>query len=318
MKKFILITMLMSVSFQMMAQDDDVYFVPKKDATAKTVKETYYSGIDRDVDEYNRRGQYNSSSIEVNDSDIISFDGEEGVYPDSLGSKAQSPKYSRRHHDYGYDYDDDYYYSRELSRWYGFYNPWFYSRGYWGPYYYGYGWYSPYYSSFYGFYDPWYYPYYSGWYGYYDPWYYGYYGGWYRPWYYSGYYGGYYRNNYGGVGAGYSNRGRALSSTGGGSGAVNNNRYTRGNVYNDIAKRNESRSRVVSSRRSVGSRSVGTDRNVTVPRNYNPTYSNQRTNPSGYSGGSRSFGGGSFGGGRSMGGGSRGGGFSGGGHGGRR
>lgn len=319
MKKLFLISMVMSVSLQMMAQDDDLYFVPKRDASVGAHKETYYSGIDRDVDEYNRRGQFRKSSVEENGSDVISFDGEEGVYPDSLDNADKSPKYSRRHRGYRYYDDDDYYYSRELSRWYGFYDPWFYGLGYWGPYYRGYGWYSPYYSSWYGYYNPWYYPYYSSWYGYYDPWYYGYYGGWYSPRYYGGYYSNYSRRNYGGVGAGYSNRGRAYSSSSVSNGFVGSNRHVGGNVYNDISKRSVSRSRVVSSSRSVGPRSVGGNRDRSMSRSYTPSYSAPRNSTPSFSGSNRSVGGGSFGGGGSMGGGSRGGGFSGGGgHGGRR
>ena len=100
--------------------------------------------------------------------------------------------------------DDDFAYSRRMSRfdgfWGGYYDPWFMGRA---SVYAGWGWPSPYYySGWYDtWYDPWYYGYYSGYpyygYGYYYggypyyrgyPYYYGYAGyGWYGPW--RGYYG---------------------------------------------------------------------------------------------------------------------------------
>ncbi len=67
--------------------------------------------------------------------------------------------------------DEDFGCTRELSRWDGYYDPWFYD-------YYGYG---PYYwrSRMWGWHNPWRYGYYAGWYDpwfdpWYDPWYYGY------------------------------------------------------------------------------------------------------------------------------------------------
>ena len=319
MKKFIIITMVTLVSLPIFAQDD-VYYVPKKDTSVKTAKQTYYSGSNRDIDEYNRRVKYRTNSVEVNDSDIISFDGITGEYPDSLENENKALKKSRS--SYSQDYDDDYVYSRELNRWYGLYNPWFYGPGYYSPYSYGYGFYSPYYGSYYGYYDPWYSPYYSGWYGYYDPWYSPYYSGWYgyyNPWYYGNYWGGYdyyrgysYRDT-GGIGAGYSNRGTTSSSSNS-NGLITSNRRTGGNVYNDIAKKNQTRSTVVSSGRYTGTRYSDSNTNTGMSRSYTPTYSNPSTNTPSYSGGSRSSGGGSFGGGSSSGGGMSGGG----GHGGRR
>lgn len=304
MKNFILITMAVLTSVPMLAQDDDLYYVPKKDSAVKTARQTYYCGSDRDVDEYNRRGCYRHDFTEVNDSDIIAFDGQEGVFPDSMECKGGCSRYN--------DSDcADYTYSRELNRWYGYYDPWLYGRGYFGPWSYGYGWYSPYYYSWY---DPWYYSYYGGWYGYYDPWFYGYYGGWYRPWHYDypGWAGGGHHHGgdwaRGGVGAGYSNRG-SVNTGNSGMIAGAGNRRTGGNVYNNIAKKSQAQSRVVSSRRSVGSLQNYNDRTST--RTYTPNYNN--SNAGSFSGGSRSGGGG-------FGGGSRGGGgFSGGGgHGGRR
>ncbi len=315
MKKFILTTMVMLVSVPLLAQDDDLYYTPKKDSAVKAAKETYYSGSDRDVDEYNRSGKYRNGSTGVDASDVVFLDGEQGVYPDSLTAEKKQGGSSEYYADTD---DDDFRYSRELNRWYGCYDPWLYGRAYFSPWYYGYGWYSPFYSSLYSWYDPWYYPYYSGWYGFYDPWYYGYYGGWYRPWHpghpgWGG--GGHHHGGYwahGGVGTGYSNRGSVNSQSGSSIGFAgsNNRRSGSGNVYNDIAKKNQTTSRVVSSRRNVGTTPTYTDRSNT--HTYTQMRPNTNSGSSVFSGGSR-FGGGSFGGG------SRGGGFSGGGgHGGRR
>ena len=182
----------------MMAQDD-LYFTPKK--SDKTVKSTptpekveseattYYSGSDRNIDEYNRRGKFGSYFEKIGTdslgNDIIEFHSSAEDVTDTLavypGTKVQ------------YDVDDDYYYSRRMSRFDDFYwyDPWFY-----GPYY---GWHSPWWYSRWGWYDPWYYSYgynglygWYGWYDWYDPYYYSWYGwgspyrwGWYGGWSYS-------------------------------------------------------------------------------------------------------------------------------------
>lgn len=253
----------------------------------------------------------------VADSDVVFFDEVKGEYPDTLGL-VKKKSYSDGYNDYD---GDDYAYSRELNRWYGFYDPWLYGHYY--------GFYSPFYSSYYGWYDPWYYPYYGGWYGYYNPWYYSYYGGWYDPWWYGGYHhwhgGGakpIHRDN-GGIGMGYSNRGHVNTGIGAAGGYANrgtNYSTGRGNVYNDIAKKNDNTTRrIVSSNRTVGSRQSNS--NFNSSRSYTNTYRSQDHNSSAFSGSNRSFsGGGGFSGGGFSGGGSRGGGgFSGGGgHGGRR
>ena len=96
MKKLLLISILMgALPFTMAAQDDDLYFVPKKKTTEKKVTDyggmqsaVYHSGSNRSVDEYNRM---ESKYVVIgNDSvnDIIQFDGEMGVYPDSLSMAA--------------------------------------------------------------------------------------------------------------------------------------------------------------------------------------------------------------------------------------
>jgi hypothetical protein len=102
-------------------------------------------------------------------SDIISFDGEKGVYPDSTLSK-DDYKYTKRMSRF-----DDYRLSDNAAFWAGYHagvNDW--------------GWHSPWYYTRYGWYDPWFDPWFDPWYysAWYDPWYYGY-AGWYSPWYYN-------------------------------------------------------------------------------------------------------------------------------------
>ena len=176
MKKWILLAAVCSLPLLMMAQDDDMYFVPTKENVAKEAetwgmpKKTYYSGSNRSVDDYN--GRLSSTVTPI----------------DSLGKEVET---------------DDYKYTRQLSR-FDDYTP---SQAYWegyrdgrwtSPWYYGrYGWYSTWYDPWYiSWYDPWYSSWYDPWY---DSWYYcsygyyGYYGwaspwryGWYRPIYYYG------------------------------------------------------------------------------------------------------------------------------------
>lgn len=171
MKKWIVLAAVCSLPLSMMAQDDDMYFVPTKENVAKETenygmpKNTYYSGSNRSVDDYN--GRLSSSVTAI----------------DSLGNEVES---------------EDYQYTRQLSR-FDDYTP---SQAYWegyrdgrwaSPWYYGrYGWYSTWYDPWYSsWYDPWYDSWYYGSYGYYgwsSPWRYGWYGSIYRPW---GYYGWY-------------------------------------------------------------------------------------------------------------------------------
>lgn len=133
---------------------DDMYFVPS-DTPEEVVIEyqetpsaTYYSGSDRDVDEYNRRGSY-FQEIDSAGNDIIDFDGEVGVYPDST---------------------EDYSCTRAMSRFDG------------------YSWWDPYWAGYVdGRYDDWWWRnpwYYSSWY-YYNPWFYG---GWHGSWWYYSWY----------------------------------------------------------------------------------------------------------------------------------
>ena len=89
--------------------------------------------------------------------DIIQFHVGKGVAPDSIYDDAYfAQKYA--------DPEEDFSRTREMSRWDGYYDPWFYD-------YYGYG---PYYwrSRMWGWRNPWRYGYYAGWYDpWFDPWY---------------------------------------------------------------------------------------------------------------------------------------------------
>ncbi|MDD6516520.1 MAG: hypothetical protein PUF63_01215, partial [Prevotella sp.] len=182
-KLLMLLVMASAMPLASMAQDDDVYFTPSKSSREieKAEQPAYYAGCNRDVDEYNHRGQLRSWYQKIGSdslgNDIITFQGGKGVYPDSLYGDTAFVYPGSAH----FNTDDDYTYTRRMSRWDGYYDPWFYGNYYYGPW--RYGWYDPWY-------DPWYYGY-AGWY---DPWYYGY-GGWYSPWYYGWgypYYGGWY------------------------------------------------------------------------------------------------------------------------------
>ena len=221
-KKITLLTAIASLAFapSLWAQDDDMYFVPRKktaeekaqEAKAKTermrhyVGDTYYIGSNRNVDEYNRRS-LKSSVVDVTRdsaaavSDIIDFQIGDGRYPDSVAVDTVVDYSIYNPDEYT---DDDYVYSRRIGRWYAYGDPWY--RHHWYN--------DPWYWNYYGFYDPWVYSYcYSG---YYNPYYWGaWYGGWYwdEPWWYGGgwygpdyWYGhGYYGYGYGGHG-GYGGR----------------------------------------------------------------------------------------------------------------
>ena len=105
----------------LMAQDDDMYFVPSKENVAKEAKtygmprNTYYSGSQRSVDEYNRRGMSSLTPIDSAGNDIIDFSAVRGVYPDST---------------YTDQADNDYQLTRKMSR-FDDYTP---SEAYWDGY----------------------------------------------------------------------------------------------------------------------------------------------------------------------------------------
>ena len=185
MKKLILLTLVSAFSLSLMAQDDDMYFVPTKENVAKEARKygmpqnVYYSGSNRSVDDYNRRAQF-SSPVDSTGNDIIDFSAVRGVYPDSAYSQSVE--------------NDDYALTRRMSR-FDDYTP---SEAYWDGYRAG-RWSSPWYNTWYSWYDPWYYDswwywndpfYYSSWYGWRYPYYYS---TWYSPRYYGyHYYGGSY------------------------------------------------------------------------------------------------------------------------------
>lgn len=164
MNKITLFSVLLgAVSLNGMAQDD-LYFSIKpseKEVNSYEKIRTYYSGSDRDVDEYNRRGKLNSYyQVIGSDSlgnDIIEFHAGNGEYSmDGDSTIVDHGKF--------FDDEEDFAYSRRLGRfdgYYGWYDPYFY--GYWGnPWFYRYSAFYPWYDSYYyGWYHPWYYSY--GW-----------------------------------------------------------------------------------------------------------------------------------------------------------
>lgn len=331
MKKFIILSMLaVFLPISLMAQDD-VYFIPKKvDKADKTAQPKNvvqpsvitHSGSSRDVDEYNRRGlqsYYQKIGTDSLGNDIIEFHVGEG-YPSDKDTIYAGPVQ--------YDFDDaDYEYTRRMSRWDGFYDPWFYGMGY--------GWHSPWWYHRYGWYDPWYYSsmWYDPWYyGWYDPWYYGWggYYGWHNPWYY-GYYGGWggywwphnYAVAYNGT-TGTQNHGRINYNVARGTRTGNAITYNHGTFGGRSVgtfggsrrSTNSSASRSSSSNRTIrnangnfgGSRSRSTyDSGRSSTRSYTPSSSSSSGSFGGSFGGGSTYGGsrssgGSFGGGHSSGG----------------
>ena len=275
MKKLLLISLLVGVLPLSMVAQDDLYFKPKsKKATVENVtnrygmpKDTYYAGSDRSIDDYNRR----RSHFEVVDSDsiasdIILFDGEKGVYPDSLQTEdyALTKKMSRF---------DDYTADEKAAYWKGYndgrfdwtwHSPWYYGR-------YGYGWYDPFFFiTDHFWYDPWYYGWhgfdyygYYGWgYGWYDPWYASYWG-WRDPWYH-----GYYAY-YGGGGGSLHRHNGTINRT---SGTMSGRNYGRSSG-SSLAGRTGSNSRLGTSRsssmhqRQVAGHSSYSSNNVNYSRN---------------------------------------------------
>lgn len=186
MKQFVIVTLMFSMVSTWAVAQDDIYFTPtKKDK--KEVRQyqppVRHHGCNRDIDEYNRRGNfrshYNVIGSDSTANDIIDF---------AAGSPSDSAQY---YGDSRYDDDDNYAYSRRMSRFDDYYwrDPFYWDTWYGSPYWYGSAyWYgSPYWYARYGWgwYDPWYY---GGWY---RPYYYGYYGwGWHHP-IYAGHIGGY-------------------------------------------------------------------------------------------------------------------------------
>ena len=322
MKKLVLLSVLLgAMPITMMAQDDDLYFVPTKENVAKDAEkygmptDTYYSGSTRSTDEYNRRAWSRVAPIDSAGNDIIDFSAEKGVYPDSA-----------------YNELSDYTYTRQMSR-FEDYTP---SEAYWAGYRDG-RWTSPwYYSTYYSWYDPWYNPwYYGGYYGYYSwydwgwDWHYRTSWGWYHyphygyGWSYPGYY---HHGYYGGVyhrpsNPAYRNGGQRSGAY---TGRVHTSSPRQGNVRSDVNRSVSSRgtrNNTVTTREGYTPRSQrNTSRTETSTRSYqntrsNDSYRSSSSSSSRSSSSSGSFGGSSRGGGGSFGGG--GGSFGGGGGGGR-
>ena len=331
--RFLFLSALIGVMpLSMAAQDDDLYFTPKKSSEPEMSarhdrvsydRPAYYCGSNRNVDEYNRRGKLKSYYQKVGTdslgNDIIEFREGDGTYGKAdLDSTITIYPGSERYYD---DDDSDFAYSRRMGRFDGFY-------GYWDPTFYGSYWGSPYWRGYYGWYDPWYDPwyygsYYSGWYGgWYNPWYYGYYGwgwphygwgGWYAPGHYA-YNGPTGTRNHSAFGSG---------TTGGNHGAFG----SRGSFGSSNSRNGNAESRWFGNRSNNSSNQNNNNgfgrRNNTQQQNRDyqyqqrqtPTYSNPNSgfgSSRGSFGGGAGFGGGSrgsFGGGGGFGGGSRGGGF---------
>ena len=309
-KIFILLVLLGVMPLSLMAQDDDLYFTPKKTVETNSssqikVKEkaSYYCGSNRDVDEYNRRGKFSSYCQKIGSdslgNDIIEFHAGNELYPDS--SYVDTAYIYPGSMQYQVD-DNDYYNCRRMSRfdgYYGWYDPWMY--GYYG--------YSPYYCGRWGWSEPWCY---SGYYGWYDPWYYGYdygypyrYYGWDYP-YYGGWGGDYISHNV--------PRGGHRQNFGGSTG-INGGRVS---SWANSGVHGRSFGSSGTSRFGTspnGTRSYGSSNSVSMPRssfsrsNNNSTYSNSRSYTP-----SNSNSGNSFSGGQSSFGSGGGGGFSSGGH----
>ena len=243
--------------------------------------DVYYSGSDRSIDEYNRRGK---STVEVlgNDTtanDIIVFSPEKGVYPsDSLANDSVSDedfkltKRMSRFEDYRLSDNDAFWAGYAAGRYdWAWHSPWYYTR---------YGWYDPWYYSRWRWHDPWYYGWYDPWYAYWhDPWYYG----WYDPWYYGyGWYGPRYYGWYSGgsVGRHYANTIGAGTIRRDGVTHANYRREGSPARYSNSSRMSELRNRTVN----------GNSRNGRVNRsNSSRTYENSSYNRGSFNGNSGSF-----------------------------
>lgn len=258
---------------------DDMYFVPKKvDKTEVAKERSVVRAIPmRNVDEYNRRGQFSSQyqSVDLDTlySDVIIMDTA-SVDTTAEGALAVDD------FDYAYDPQDDYTYSRRLSRYddYYWHDPWYYGWYGYGPYWYG----SPYWYAGW-WYDPWY-----------DPWFYG----WHRPWswYYSWYWPVSYYRPYRGI-TGTTNHGRPYRHNGVGNTNFKGYRGTGNRINSNRHTYDRNNGNTNYNNRFRGNRQDNYNWNNNQSR---PTYNNSF-------GGNRSGGsfrgGGSFGGSRSGGGG---------------
>lgn len=341
-----IITFLVMAMLPLMAHaQDDVYFTPtkaevkkakdKRNTTASGLRRdmpgsnvpyagnTYYSGISKSDDEYNRRVRrvlgtaenMADSVMSIADSlasDVITFTPMDGV--------ARTEKTDTVYKYILVDEEDSYNWCRWMSRFDDFY---FASRFY-GPFWTRYPWWDPFYSPWYDpWFDPWYNPWYPAWrygfYSWYDPWY--------RPWYPGGYFPYAPVVVYNNPGAKYGYTGshnHTLGGAKGNHGLAHRQSGAKGNQNYATANRNGDRTSVMTGR--GGTYRGGARANAYrqgYGENYGNTYRPESSSARSYSSGSSYSGGGRSGGGFSGGGGHSGGGFgghSGGGHfgGGRR
>ena len=320
MKRLLLISMIAAMlPLSLVAQDDDLYFVPTKKSVEKVTDNygiptaVYYSGSNRSIDEYNRRtkSHYEVIGADSTLNDTISFTAEKGVYPDSISDEDfELTKKMSRFEDYRLSDYDAFWAGYAAGRYdWAWHSPWYYTRyGWYDPWYYGrWRWYS-------GWYDPWYAYWYDPWYyGWYDPWYYGY--GWYGPRYYGWYSGGSVgRPHVNTIGAGTIRRDGVTHSGYGRGGSPS--RYSNGSRMSEL------RNRTVSGNSRNGRVNRGTSSRSYENSSYNRgtfsgnsgSFSSSRSSGGSFSSSSSRSSGGGFGGG----GGSRGGGGGGGRMGGRR
>lgn len=307
------------------AQVDDMYFTPTEESTSESSVEAIAPYSDhaykiRDIDEYNRRGQFRSQyqKIDGEDSDIVQLDG---MSPDTsyIDTLFYGPSG-------GYCFDDDDYDFR-LARYMAM-RPYYYYPGYYDGYYMYDLWYNPWFDPWYYGYDPYYYywgyPYwYSGWYGWGYPYYWGYwggpyYGGWGGHWYNDG--GGSFRygttgtRNHGGYASrGGSVNGRSRNFSGYRGGSSSRSTAYGGGTRSGVNRSSRSGLRVITRGSSPRTYSTGnrTYRSSSTPSRSYSTRSSSG-NFGGYRGGGFSSGsrGGGFSGGSRGGGGSHGGGVS--------
>lgn len=314
-KTLILFALVAAMPLTMNAQDD-MYFVPTKKNVEKSKKDygmpkdTYYSGSNRSVDDYNRR------HTECWENQLK--DGSQVVAIDSLGNEIANVNVKKGKSKRDSILNEDYKYTRMMEMWDGYqcsnaywrgyndgrFNRWYGWSSYYDPWYYS-SWYSPYNL----WYDPWFYGY-GGWYGgWYDPWFYGYagwYGGW-HPYYDWGWHGHYYPVYGGGGGRHWTssverfkdNRFSRTSST-----RISGSGISRGIANRDRTNSLGTRSinRNTASRRFGNSqgdiRNISSNRNTSYNNNsssFNSSRSSSFSSGGGSSfssGGSRSFGGG--------------------------
>ena len=260
-----------------LAAQDDMYFRPQKTDKKDVLRDMpSYNSTEWNIDEYNRRersvGEYRRNvDLDTLYSDIILLD-----------MSAIDSTSSFELEEYAYTPEEDYVYSRNLSRFDDFYwyDPWYFGwRGY-GPYWYG----SPYWYAGW-WYDPWY-----------DPWFYG----WHRPWgwYYSWYWPVSYYRPYRGV-TGTTNHGRPYRHNGVGNTNFKGYRGTGNRINNNRHTYDRNKGNTNYNNRFRGNRQNNNNWNNNQNRpTYNNSFGGNRSGGSfrggGSFGGSRGGGGGGF------------------------